>query len=718
MIKKFEKVANSTVIILSMIFLFSTQQLFAQVEGSIPQEIRWMQINSIKHWFSNSLAEIEYGRRGRAGFVNTDQIDGLAWPQDYSDQDISVGKSLWIGTTNFADPTNGLTYAHKVVSSGRGSVYLGSEIYPETMLLIGQSKHPTVSVDDLKASRIDANDVPDEIDASIPADRIIINKAHTAIGVTVERRILAFSQQNHDNYFIYEYKFTNTGIIDETGSPKLNKTLTDVIFHWQFRYAFASESYHEGWSPTGVAWGKNTINDVTRLDNGDEFRSLFSYYGPVSTAPGISEDIGLPNHTSGDILAGTNFAGVIVLHADTSPTDSTDDPNQPTSTKYQPSDRGAQGVNQYSESLMTNKYTKYMNGGHDTQTHAQQIGMDANGWPTAPVENWSSDAGGIAIGHGFGPYNLEIGQSIKIVVAEAVAGIMKNRENVRDIADNWFNETGNYVLPDGSTTDDKNIYKNTWVFTGKDSLFQAFRRAKANYDSGYNIPSPPPAPSWFDVKSGGNKIALTWDSNAEAWDNFDGYRLYRAEGRIDTTYDMIFECDRGNTVTSFDDVSPVRGLEYYYYLQTKDDGTTNDYNPGVPLVSSKYYSNSNEGAFLTRPQGSKLSEIRIVPNPYNIRKTHIDWPHDQLAFYGIPGYCTIRIYTETGTLIKTIEHSNGSGDELWQSLTESGQIVVSGVYIAHFEVTKDTYEDKDGDGTEELIFKKGETAIEKFIIIR
>ena len=185
---------------------------------------------------------------------------------------------------------------------------------------------------------------------------------------------------------------------------------------------------------------------------------------------------------------------------------------------------------------------------------------------------------------------------------------MKDRENVRDIANNWFNETGDYTLPDGSTTNDKNVYKNTWVFTGKDSLFQSFRRAIANYNSGYSIPAPPPAPSWFEVNSGGDKISLKWDSNAETWPNFDGYKLYRSEGRIDTTYDLIFEANGSDIANSYDDKSPVRGLEYYYYIQTKDDGTTNDYNPGVPLVSSKYLTNSNEGAFLTRRPGTKLSD--------------------------------------------------------------------------------------------------------------
>ena len=55
---------------------------------------------------------------------------------------------------------------------------------------------------------------------------------------------------------------------------------------------------------------------------------------------------------------------------------------------------------------------------------------------------------------------------------------------------------------------------------------------------------------------------------------------------------------------------------------------------------------------------------------------------DKIAFYNIPGECTIRIYSELGELIKTIEHKNGSGNEFWYQVTSSGQIIVSGIYIA------------------------------------
>ncbi|MBT7900046.1 MAG: hypothetical protein HN601_03770, partial [Candidatus Marinimicrobia bacterium] len=48
--------------------------------------------------------------------------------------------------------------------------------------------------------------------------------------------------------------------------------------------------------------------------------------------------------------------------------------------------------------------------------------------------------------------------------------------------------------------------------------------------------------------------------------------------------------------------------------------------------------------------------------------------------------CTIRIFTERGDLVDTIEHSDGSGDEAWNSITSSRQLIVSGLYIAHFDM--------------------------------
>lgn len=74
----------------------------------------------------------------------------------------------------------------------------------------------------------------------------------------------------------------------------------------------------------------------------------------------------------------------------------------------------------------------------------------------------------------------------------------------------------------------------------------------------------------------------------------------------------------------------------------------------------------------------------------------------------------MKIYTERGDLIWIKDHNDGSGDELWDSFTSSGQIVVSGVYILYVEVTADLTDPDDPTRT----FKKGDNIIKKFVIIR
>jgi len=698
-----------------LVLLLAGSSLQAQVQGTIPQDIRWFTVGSLHQWFSSGGAEIEYGRRGRAGFESVDQLDGLNWPAQFENQDVNVGKSLWIGVPNFADPTTGKLFPHKVICAGRMFMNLGTEIFPVELKLIGKYLHPNVYVDVALASEIDYTDRVDEIDPDLPCDRMIYNTFHTGIGVTCTRRVYAYTQQYHDNYYIYEYVFKNTGIIDLSGEQKLNETLNDVVFHWQHRYGFAGESYLEGWSPTGASWGKNCINDAMGFDDAHpgEFKAIWAYYGPHSVSPGYTEDIGLPDHANGTILAGTNYAGVVVLHADVSAQNHSNAPDQPMTSYHQPSDRGAQGVDEFDANLMTRKYVEFMTRGHPTQTMAEELG---EGFAD---KYQPEDAGGYGASLGFGPYDLAIGDSIRIVFAEGVAGIMKDREHVREIATKWFNEITPFDIPGGGTTNDRNEYKNAWVLSGKDSLFQTFRRAIDIYNNNFTIPDPPPPPpEEFEVLSGGNKITLTWADNAVSWPNFDGYRIYRAVGRSDTTFDLIFECSGGtDLVHSYEDKSALRGFNNFYYIQTKDDGSANNIEPGVSLVSSKFYTMTRTEAFLTRPPGKNLSEIRVVPNPYNIKARGLQFGFDtpdRLAFYGLPPKCKIRIFTETGTLIKTIEHTTGSGDELWDSLTSSRQLVVSGLYIAHFEVTEDFINDRTG----ETYVKKGENTFRKFIIVR
>jgi hypothetical protein len=181
-----------TVILLYSVFeLFGFLELRAQVHG--PQEVKWLWVGSLRHWFSNACAEIEYGRRSRS-HLNTDQDDGLRWPAQYQNQDHNVGKALWIGTTKFTDPTNGITYPYKVISLGRANMWINSVVYPEEFRLIGRFNHPTVLVDNTTATDLDANDInlgggEDEVNPNLPADRMIYNRANTPLGITIYRKV-------------------------------------------------------------------------------------------------------------------------------------------------------------------------------------------------------------------------------------------------------------------------------------------------------------------------------------------------------------------------------------------------------------------------------------------------------------------------------------------------------------------------------------------------
>ena len=80
----------------------------------------------------------------------------------------------------------------------------------------------------------------------------------------------------------------------------------------------------------------------------------------------------------------------------------------------------------------------------------------------------------------------------------------------------------------------------------------------------------------------------------------------------------------------------------------------------------------------------------------------------------IPAYCTIRVFSERGDLVKKIEHTNGSGDESWDLLTSTRQMIASGLYILHVEVSEDYIHPV----TNEMAYKKGDKIFKKFVIIR
>ena len=698
---------------LSTVLLF----LLWTLEG---QEVKWISTGDLHNWYSAAGCEIEVGRTGQV----TDQQDGLRYPAFYRVQDNQAAKGLWLGVMNFYDPIVNKDYTRKVVHAGPRHLDIENETIPVKLTMDGRFDHPNVLVDGDPATNLQYLDKVDNIDPALSSDRRINNIVQTSIGVQMKRTIYSFSHPDHQNYHLQEYVFTNNGCFDKDCNTNYDQTLEGFQIYLQYRYAISREGmvYDGNWLPQSAAWGHNTMNDVIGenpdvpsvndqfYDDGSMIRAFYSWHGYHSDAS--FDNVGGPNAPGDGRLGASQFAGIVTLHADKGPGDSSDDINQPSTTWFITSDdQTTSGNDQYNESKSIREYNNYMTIGHPEFSQAEVVGSgNANQFSDPRA---GSNPGGTSQGIGFGPYTLAPGDSIRIVLAECVAGLSKEMSYI--VGQNWKNQLHLDNLPASSdllehmvqnyhrSGNDRNLYKNSWVFTGADSIVQTFKNAMYNFrlmQAGQSLPRPPQPPSLFNVTSGGDRIIIDWTSEPESEQAFAGYSLYRLKFKPDTilfSYDVsqgtldsldgtiatIWDLEKGTT--TFEDLTAERGFDYFYFLEAFDDGSVGS----RVLNSSKFYTITNKPAALKRPPGDSFEDIRIVPNPYHISARDFQYgvgASDRLMFLNIPPVCTIRIFTERGDLVDTIYHNDGSGDEAWNSITSSRQLIVSGLYVAHFDM--------------------------------
>ena len=668
----------------------------------------WIRVGSLQSYFSAFGAE-------RAWNANAGIYEGMQWPAYYSKTDNSVIDRNWIACKDFTDE-NGIDLSYK-------GVYFTSNFSPNYLYAMSLSQTakflpPSILVDGINCTK--SYEIENIHNSDLPFDRILTNVMNTSMGITVTRKVYVFSQQYHDNYFIVEYTYENTGNIDDDDEIELpNQTINEMYIGFMPRYATSREG---GYTISGdMTWGKHqwVSHMGNNYPNGDD--SLRCFWSWVGQNDAVNWDnIGGPDDDDKGRLTCPQFAGMVSLHCDGSPTDTVnDDPTKHRVIGWHAGDTFP-GISNNNQSGMKELWE--MLEGTDLFTGSEipmDYGISAPGPGKAdiPSNKPGNDGGGAAGFLTYGPYTLHFGEKVKIVQAEGVSGL--SREMAREVGKNWFYKE-NLVLPDGNDASDPDEYKDTWFYTGKDSILQTYSRARKNFESGYNIPLPPQPPIGFVILSGGDKIALEWNpSPSETEANFGGYAVYRATSSIDSVFHKIYECGAGTnnpTITNeFVDMSPIRGISYYYYISSFTDGTNNtagNINPTGKLYSNRAYTQTTRPAYLRRPEGNYgFENIRIVPNPYSIKARKMQFGEgldkDKIMFYNIPGYCKIKIFTERGDLIKTFNHDDGSGDESWNLVSKDRQIITSGIYIAYIEVTNNSPN-----------FKKGETGFKKFIVIR
>jgi hypothetical protein len=681
-------------------------------------DLQWFKLGPF--WYrARASGDQSCGEGYQKNWVYYDQfVNGLYW---------SVG---WgIGARNWTSPSDSvLDYMMSAADLWRSDLNRitmplpdenGIEIYkylreqPPEIIVDGNHLEPPFP---LKGEEV----TPTKIIGS--AYQMVESWLNTSMGVTIRQRIWGWAQKAHNEYIICEFTFYNTGNVDLDDEIELPNQVLDSVY-------FSRDLLPQLGRYWETKYGEHP-DDTLRIP----------YIGYHAWEKG-GRGMGTMDLTTGFIQRPWMSAEGVV-HADKSCDDHSDDPRQPqmtgsgvfhgaeATTVGPPLDAPVDVAEHYLISFWGPNFPA----GHPADLHNLHIdympgtgsGRDSLYHHTLRMEDRESGSGyaedfdwytWLPLGfYSCGPYHMAPGDSFKVAWTPTFGSI--SPKTGWTVGKAWLNGEAEWTGPDKIRPpairhpelipDENTRAKDNWIFTGIDSVYKNVYNAQWAKNHNLDIPIPPPAPS-IEVTSQPDKIVIEWGNESEAAVDFAGYRVYRATGgtiyseeggQVAGDWNLIFECGAGtgNSLTnSYDDTDAERGVAYYYYVTAFDDGVSNA--PGVNdtsevLESGKWLNMTIQPAHLTRAPGDDLSDIRIVPNPYNISAKGLQYPGepDKIMFFGLPPICTIRIYNESGDLIQTLEHTDGSGDEAWGDptgqyfmITSSGQIPVSGLYIANIE---------------------------------
>ena len=114
-----------------------------------------------------------------------------------------------------------------------------------------------------------------------------------------------------------------------------------------------------------------------------------------------------------------------------------------------------------------------------------------------------------------------------------------------------------------------------------------------------------------------------------------------------------------------------------------------------PFLSTDVYEFTTNASSIDKEQfQSDLDKIKVVPNPYFAASAfegqntfNSGRGPREIQFRYLPSNCTIRIYTISGELVRTIKHSSPieSGTGKWDLLTNDNLSAAFGVYVYHVD---------------------------------
>lgn len=703
---------------LVMVFAMTAEDARAQFT------VQWLDIGSMRNLYveSGALHEGAMGNRG------------VSWPAIQRHSGHSRSEYFWIGHKDWTSP-DGQQFPD--FSSRLGPRTPGAEfVTPIENRLISKWEDTEVIVDG--APSFDVIAVIDEVDPSLPADRMIHNVARYSSGVEVVRKVYAYSNEFNDQFHIVHREFKNTGNVDADDEIELQgQTLNATAFFNGWRQTGRAQGAWTG--SVAQSWGKFSMVDIVGDGHQSypvDFTAIYTWAGfDPDFASGNWDHLGSPMVNSNNWttardttgrLAGQSFSGVMVLHADESTTDRSYNPeNQPLTLGWMDSDEAltadGQPIRDYYElGILTRENPAVVPGGDSRMFphYADRIEPSGEFW-NPQFDASTGKQGGHASTIAFGPYDMQFDETINVWEALVAYGLSYDaakfvgetfkRSGFDDdlIIEYDANGDGNIdTTPfDYSQYDvgSEAMTKNQWFMTARDSMFKKMYQARRVFEASnnmttYPIVEPPRPPRRFEVQGLPDKIALTWETHAGAQDPVE-WEIWRTGEFVDNMEGYELVTTLPGSARSFDDTSGLlRGVDYYYYItgvsapQPNDPDAITGTPGGVPLRSSRYYTQTYSPTTLKRAPGANINDFAIVPNPISLGsdesvRIFVDGDSRRLGvlFLDIPGNCTITIYTETGEFVQQIEHTDGSGDEGYDLLTQARQLIVSGIYLVRVE---------------------------------
>jgi len=281
-----------------------------------------------------------------------------------------------------------------------------------------------------------------------------------------------------------------------------------------------------------------------------------------------------------------------------------------------------------------------------------------------------------------GPYDLSTGESVRIVLAEAVDGLP-----LKDLLD---------IDDDGTQLE----IVQAKLSEGLGMLETTVDSAAVLFNNNYiSAAYPPPAPELIVVVVPNQGIDLTWEPVHTKWLTFEEvtrgsnsiYRIFRSDHSFNGPYEEILnkkvkyitEADFDQDFTLRDpDASLFVGVEYYYAVTIEnEDGQ-------VSWLTNRTQKPLRYG---TLPAENTLS-VSVFPNPFRV-KSGLPSENDQqiITFTNLPDSCTVNIYTTDGKRVRSfIREGSLRGEEVWDQRSSTGIEVVSGIYFWTVEAESGT----------------------------